>query len=207
MRKDGMSIAWFLVIVTAGPASTALGQSAEMECPMHQTHQREAAGAGGESGAHAGHAASPYARAQGEEIKALTAAELQAYREGTGMGLAKPAELNHYPGPRHALDLRGEIGLTDAQATALESAFQRMHAAAVELGDRIVEKEEELDRAFASGSIDEPSLRRLTGRIGGLQAELRAVHLAAHLETRRLLTAEQVARYDALRGYASSSTP
>ncbi len=184
MRREMTSIAGFVVIVAAGPVSAAPGQSAGMECPMHRAHEREAAGpVDGGSGAHAGHAASPYAGAEGSQIKALTAAELEAYRQGTGMGLAKPAELNHYPGPRHALDLRGEIGLTDAQATALESTLRRMHAAAVELGDRIVAKERELDRAFASGTIDEPSLRNLTGAIGELQAELRAVHLAAHLET------------------------
>jgi hypothetical protein len=31
------------------------------------------------------------------------------------MGMAKAAELNGYPGPRHVLDLSPELHLTDAQ--------------------------------------------------------------------------------------------
>jgi hypothetical protein len=37
-----------------------------------------------------------------------------------------------------------------------------------------------------------------------LEGELRAAHLAAHLETRAILTQHQVARYAALRGYAGA---
>ena len=50
-------------------------------------------------------------------------------------------------------------------------------------------------------------MRAETAAIAGLQGRLRAVHLAAHLETRALLSAEQIARYDALRGYAGNATP
>ena len=35
------------------------------------------------------------------------------------------------------------------------------------------------------------------------RARLRFIHLSAHLETPALLTHEQIARYDALRGYRS----
>ena len=60
-----------------------------------------------------------------------------------------------------------------------------MHAAAIALGDRIIEAEKTLDREFASGTIDERKLRGLTGQIAGLQGDLRAAHLKAHLEARR----------------------
>ena len=40
---------------------------------------------------HAGHETS--------EIPSLTPAELEQLRNGDGMGLARPAELNHFPGP------------------------------------------------------------------------------------------------------------
>jgi Spy/CpxP family protein refolding chaperone len=149
------------------------------------------------------HAASPYAGQQGSEVKALSDGEMTALREGMGMGLAKPAELNHYPGPRHVLDMAEALSLTPAQTKELTAIYDRMHGAAVVLGGQIIAKEKALDDEFASGTIDKSRLADLTSRIGALQAALRAVHLSAHLETKALLTPEQVARYDSLRGYAA----
>jgi Spy/CpxP family protein refolding chaperone len=181
----------------------ARAQTAGPDCPVHQAHAANSATpAAAETHAHHEHAMSPYAGKEGSEVKAVSADEMKAYREGTGMGLAKPAELNHYPGPRHALDLRSELSLTASQTADLEAIFNRMHEAAVALGGRIIEEEKALDREFASGAIDEVKLRSLTARIAGLQADLRATHLNAHLETKRILTPLQVIRYDELRGYA-----
>lgn len=192
-------------------AAAALAQTKSEDCPMHQSHQpaEAAAPATADSQAHQehvmspqhDHAMSPYAGKAGSEVKALTAEEIQAYREGTGMGLAKPAELNHYPGPRHVLDLAADLHLTDAQTAELKAVFDRMHEEAVALGNRIIEKERSLDQAFASGAIDEGKLRALTAGIASLQADLRTAHLKAHLATKRILTATQIARYDELRGY------
>ncbi|HVL36287.1 MAG TPA: hypothetical protein VM489_11510, partial [Burkholderiales bacterium] len=47
-------------------------------------------------------------------------------------------------------------------------------------------------------------LRSLVLEIGRLQAEVRLVHLQAHLEQKALLTTSQVAAYDALRGYVDN---
>jgi Spy/CpxP family protein refolding chaperone len=188
-------------------AAAALAQTKSEDCPMHQTHHpaEAAAPAAADAQAQHEHAMSPYAGKAGSEVKALTAEEIQAYREGTGMGLAKPAELNHYPGPRHVLDLAADLQLTDAQTAELKTVFGRMHEEAVALGSRIIEKEKSLDQAFASGAIDEGKLRALTAGIASLQADLRAAHLKAHLATKRILTATQVARYDELRGYPKAA--
>ena len=48
---------------------------------------------------------SSYAGQQDREIKSLSAAELHDLAEGRGMGMAKAAELNHYPGPAHVIEL------------------------------------------------------------------------------------------------------
>jgi Spy/CpxP family protein refolding chaperone len=136
------------------------------------------------------------------EIKSLSAEEVEALLNGHGMGLAKAAELNHYPGPRHVLELAAELRLTPAQHKQTQSAFERMRAEAVRLGRRIVERERELDALFAKGEIDASRLRAATNEIARLQGELRAAHLAAHLEMRRLLSPQQIAKYDELRGYA-----
>ncbi len=43
----------------------------------------------------------------------------------------------------------------------------------------------------------------MTGEIAALYGKLRYTHLAAHLATQGLLTEEQIATYDRLRGYTS----
>ena len=80
-----------------------------------------------------------------------------------------------------------------------------MSAAAKPLGADLIDHERALDRQFAEGRITKAELAAATAGIGELQARLRAVHLTAHLKTRDVLTAEQVARYNALRGYGAAS--
>jgi len=46
-------------------------------------------------------------------------------------------------------------------------------------------------------------VQRASIEIGELQGRLRAVHLNTHIEMKALLSAEQVAAYDRLRGYSS----
>jgi len=143
----------------------------------------------------------PYAGLESRGIKALSQAEIEGYTRGDGMGFALAAELNGYPGPKHVLELAGELGLSPEQTTRTHEVFDAMQRAAAQLGDRVVQAESRLDAAFADGSITPEVLTRSVSAIGLLLGELRAVHLAAHLETRALLSVEQVERYAALRGY------
>ncbi len=151
---------------------------------------------------------SPYAGEQGRDIKALSAREVADLLAGRGMGLARPAELNGYPGPMHVLELRDRLGLTPEQEAAVRASFARMDAAAKPLGAELVERERALDHAFAAKAVTPDALRAMTADIGGLQGRLRAVHLAAHVEMRAVLSDEQVRAYDALRGYSrAEGTP
>ena len=144
-----------------------------------------------------------YAGEERREIKSLSAAEIEQLLSGQGMGLAKAAELNHYPGPRHVLDLAARLQLTPEQRDATQATFDRMRLEAVRLGRQIVEREREFDTMFAKGEIDAGKLRVATAEIARLQGELRAAHLAAHLEMRRILSPAQIKRYDELRGYST----
>ncbi|MFP3941693.1 MAG: Spy/CpxP family protein refolding chaperone [Thermoanaerobaculia bacterium] len=112
------------------------------------------------------------------------------------------AELNGYPGPKHVLELAGELELTDAQRGAVQDSYDAMHRAAVALGRELVEAEARLDALFAEGEATPEDLDAALEEIGALRADLRKAHLQAHLETRDLLTDEQVRRYQELRGYA-----
>lgn len=150
-----------------------------------------------------------YAGEERREIKSLSQEDVEQLLQGHGMGLAKAAELNHYPGPRHVLELGARLELTPAQRAATEAAFRQMRDEAVRLGRQIVERERALDAMFAKGEIDAGKLRAATPEIAGLQGNLRAAHLAAHLEMRRLLSPAQIKKYDELRGYtgAGQQTP
>jgi Spy/CpxP family protein refolding chaperone len=121
------------------------------------------------------------------------------------MALAKAAELNGYPGPAHVLELAGPLALTDEQRAGTEAIFQRMQARAIPLGRDLVDAERALDRMFASRAMDDAKLTEALARIGTLSAQVREVHLHAHLEQAALLTAEQVAKYNELRGYAADA--
>src|SRR5215510_12326186 len=57
---------------------------------------------------------SPYTGQEQRAIKALSDEEIRDLLEARGMGLAKAAELNSYPGPLHVLQLANELELSDA---------------------------------------------------------------------------------------------
>jgi hypothetical protein len=152
-----------------------------------------------------GHASSPYSGQETREIKALSPEEIRALAAGEGMGLAKAAELNGLPGPLHVLQSAEALGLKAEQRAAVQVVFDRMKAAAVTTGLRIVELERELDWAFAARAIDAAGLERKVADIARLQGQLRTIHLKAHLETLPLLSASQVHRYQVLRGYAAGA--
>src|SRR5258705_1471679 len=66
--------------------------------------------------AHAQHPA-PYAGKEQRAIKALSDDEVKQYSAGAGMGHAKAAELNRYPGPMHVLELADTLELSSEQRT------------------------------------------------------------------------------------------
>jgi len=146
-------------------------------------------------------ATSPYVGMESRDIKALSDAQVDEYLTGNGMGFALVAELNRYPGPRHALDAAEQLDLTDAQLPQVRALFDQMLADAVGLGEQIVEKEAQLDALFADARAAETEVESLIAEIGNLSARLRFVHVRAHLEMKKLLTPEQVERYNAIRGY------
>jgi hypothetical protein len=149
----------------------------------------------------------PYAGQEKRSVKALSDGEIADLLAGRGMGLAKAAELNGYPGPAHLLEHADALKLAPEQRRAIEAIRTRMADAAAALGRAIVAKESALETAFAGGRIDAAELAAKTGEIAALMGRLRAVHLAAHIESRPLLSLTQIAEYNKLRGYSSSSEP
>jgi Spy/CpxP family protein refolding chaperone len=151
-----------------------------------------------------GEPSSPYAGQEGRKIKALSEEEVQGYLSGSGMGLAKAAELNHYPGPRHVLELAEQLQLSEEQRQRTQAILEAMRAEAVSLGKQLVDKERLLDAHFAAGKISAAEVEKFVADIAILSGKLRAAHLKAHIAQKEILTPQQISRYDALRGYQES---
>lgn len=126
---------------------------------------------------------------------ALTAEAVKQLLDGEGMGLARAAEMNTYPGPKHLLDMAKELALTTEQQKEIAAIRQQVIETARPLGRAIVDAERALDASFKSGTVSEAQLKKQLDTIAALQAELRLVHLRAHLLAKPILTAEQVRRY------------
>lgn len=144
---------------------------------------------------------SPYAGQEANAITSLSDAEIRGLLAGEGMGFARAAELHRHPGPKHVLDLAEELELSDQQLAQTQAVFDAMQARAIDLGTQLVAQEKALDELFAAGQVSPDALDHHLANIGATRAKLRGVHLHAHLAMRQLLTAEQVHRYDRLRGY------
>src|ERR1041385_4623917 len=77
---------------------------------------------------------SPYAGQQSREIKSLSDQEIDGLKNARGLGLAKAAELNGYPGPMHVLELADALNITGDQFTKLRDIKARMTSAASPIG-------------------------------------------------------------------------
>jgi Spy/CpxP family protein refolding chaperone len=147
----------------------------------------------------------PYAGQEARPIKALSNDEQSALTEGRGMGLAKAAELNGYPGPMHVVELSQKLALTPEQHSASERLMKEHKARARDMGAQLVDAERALDRLFAEREADAAAVDAATRRVGELQATLRAEHLKTHLAQTALLQPQQIASYQTLRGYGGAA--
>jgi hypothetical protein len=155
---------------------------------------------------------SPYQGQETRKMKALSQDDIDGLLNGAGTpfgGMAKPAELNGYPGPRHVLDAvaAGDFQVTGEQLAQIESLYDSMKAEAIGLGQTIVETEETIDTAFSSITMTEEFLKDKIALSAGLYGQLRVVHLKTHLSMIDILTPEQVDHYNVLRGYSAGGDP
>jgi len=162
--------------------------------PQHGAHASHDPAAG-----HGQHA--PYAGLQKRDIKALSEQQISDLRAGRGMSLALPAELNGYPGPAHALELAEPLRLSPEQRSKTQRLFDTMQQEAKALGEATIAAERELDRLFRDRRVAPESLSAATAKAAAAQGRLRESHLRYHLAMMEVLSPEQVAQYNRLRGY------
>ncbi len=149
--------------------------------------------------------ASKYSGQEKRTIKSLSPDDIAELKRGGGWGLAKAAELNGLPGPAHLLELKDDIGLSVNQTQEIQALYNEMNKQAIEYGKRLISQELQLERRFQS---DPPSAGDLTTMLTAIErtrTKLRFIHLATHLKTPLILSKQQVATYNKLRGYTANS--
>lgn len=147
-----------------------------------------------------------YSGQEQRKIKSLSKDEIDGYLAGKGMGLAKPAELNHFPGPKHVLELANELKLSESQRKETQRIYEAMKGKAARYGQLLVQNEEEIEKLFAEGTVNQNILEYALSRSGQIKSKLRRIHLSAHIEQKAALSGQQVKLYDNLRGYTGDHT-
>jgi hypothetical protein len=147
---------------------------------------------------------SKYAGQENRAIKSLSDEDIAELKRGGGWGLARATELNGLPGPAHLLELKNEIGLSTEQLEKITALHGDMRTKAIAEGERLIGLEQALEEKFRSGTVSDDELRRALSEIADSRASLRFIHLSTHLRTPAILSAEQVARYNTLRGYTEN---
>ena len=92
MSKKNIGIGFFIILIIVGATLSSCSSEVEDESAIH----------------------SPYTGQEARGIKALSQDDIEGLLSGAGTpfgGMAKPAELNGYPGPRHVLDAIKRVSL------------------------------------------------------------------------------------------------
>ncbi len=145
---------------------------------------------------------SKYVGQENRKIKSLSPEDINALETGKGWGLAKAAELNGVPGPKHLLEMKEEIELSKIQKDKINKLFNKMKNQAIPLGKKLVQLEAQLNDSFKANTVNSVTLDELLNEISKTRKELRFVHLNSHLSSLPVLSDQQLKLYNKLRGYS-----
>ncbi len=131
--------------------------------------------------------------------RTLTYAQYQAYLKGeAGEDLARVAEMNHYPLPDKVLKWRNEIDLSPIQIKKITEASAYLRRRRLQIGGSIIDTEKMLDSMFRYNKVQDGNLIFYATRYGAYQGELRNALLQACLSTQKLLSQQQLNKYESL---------
>jgi Spy/CpxP family protein refolding chaperone len=115
----------------------------------------------------------------------------QVVGDGRGFGMAFAADQNGYPGPMHVLELKDHLKLSADQEAKTRALMHGMFSESRPKSARLLEAEAKVRRLFAERAADDAAVRAAVAEVERTRAEVRLVHLLAHLKTRELLTEDQ----------------
>jgi Spy/CpxP family protein refolding chaperone len=139
----------------------------------------------------------------GEGMATLSAEKVRGLQAGAGLGYAKAADLNGWPGPLHALQMKDALSLSAEQVRKITVLRREMTARAKPLGGELIDAERTLNQLFTTGEPSAAEIEAATARIAAIEGRLRAVHLVTHLRTAPLLTRHQTMLYVRARGVSN----
>jgi len=102
------------------------------------------------------------------------------------------------------LELATQLELSQEQLEQTRAIHSRMESDAKAAGASLVAAERELDTLFRTRKATPELLNAALQKVASTEARVREVHLLAHIEQTKVLSAEQIARYGELRGYGSA---
>jgi Spy/CpxP family protein refolding chaperone len=111
--------------------------------------------------------------------------------KGDAAGQTLVAEKNGFPAPQKIILSKDQLGLTKDQLKKINEITTNLPISATVKGQDIIEAEEELNKLFESGTINEKTLRAKLERIGKMRADLRFVHLQVYLKEKQILSVKQ----------------
>jgi hypothetical protein len=132
-------------------------------------------------------------------VRTLTYAQYYGYLKGeAGEDLARVAETNHYPLPDKVLKYRTQLDLSPIQVKKITEASAYLRRRRLQIGGSIIDTEKQLDSMFRYNKVQDGNLIFYATRYGAYQGELKNALLQACLSTQKLLSEQQIARYEAL---------
>jgi hypothetical protein len=106
--------------------------------------------------------------------------------------------MNHYPLPDKVLKWRNEIDLSPIQIKKITEASAYLRRRRLQIGGSIIDTEKMLDSMFRYNKVQDGNLIFYATRYGAYQGELRNAFLQACLSTQKLLSQQQLTRYESL---------
>ena len=132
-------------------------------------------------------------------VRTLTYQQYDAYLKGeAGSEMAMVAEMNHYPRPDKVLKLKKELDLSPIQIKKIGEINTYMHNRRLQIGGSVISTEKMLDSLFHSHKIEDGTLIFYTNRYGLYQGELKNSLLQACFATEKLLSPQQIKRFEVL---------
>jgi Spy/CpxP family protein refolding chaperone len=110
---------------------------------------------------------------------------------GDAAGQTLVAIKNGFPAPQIIVSFKDQLGLSKDQLRKINEILTNLPVSAIVKGQEIIDAEEELNKLFESGTINEKTLRAKLERIGKMRADLRFMHLQVYLKEKQILTAKQ----------------
>jgi len=132
-------------------------------------------------------------------VRTLTYAQYQAYKKGeAGEDLAMVAEMNHYPLPDKVLRWRSELDLSPIQIKKITEASTYLRKRRLQIGGSIIDTERVLDSMFRYHKTLDGDVIFFSNRYGLYQGELKNAFLQACVSTQKLLSQQQLNKFESL---------